>query len=226
MYAVILALLPAAIVAVYLFGLPALRVMAICVTASVAIEALWQKIAGQPVDAMDGSAVLTGLLVAFNLPPSSPYWLALAGAVIAIVVGKQVLPRGPTPRSATVSTLASFECCNLLGVVVQRYPLMIPCRFYAGRGSRGTTVGVHDICDCTTFCAETNTDSLVAVSVHDLKVRIRTAGTIKSPTLIPVHCYNTTVPAISIESERSAYFAGSYPIIAGSVFVGPEPAVL
>lgn len=90
MGAVILALLPAAVVAVYLFGLAALTVMTICVTSAVALEALWQKAVGNPVTVSDGSAVLTGLLVAFNLPPSSPWWLALLGSVIAIVIGKQV----------------------------------------------------------------------------------------------------------------------------------------
>ncbi|ABA87523.1 ion-translocating NADH:ferredoxin oxidoreductase complex Rnf, FMN-binding membrane protein subunit RnfD [Syntrophotalea carbinolica DSM 2380] len=90
MGAVILALLPAAVVAVYLFGLAAVAVMTICVASAVAVEALWQKAVGSPVTVSDGSAVLTGLLVAFNLPPSSPWWLALLGSVIAIVIGKQV----------------------------------------------------------------------------------------------------------------------------------------
>lgn len=87
---VFLALLPAVIAATYLFGLPALRVLLICVTGSVAIEALWQTITDQQITVRDGSAALTGLLVAFNLPASSPWWLALLGATLAIMVGKQV----------------------------------------------------------------------------------------------------------------------------------------
>jgi len=90
MGAVLLALLPAAATSIYLFGLPALRVLLICVVGSVAMEALWQKVADQPITVRDGSAALTGLLVAFNLPASSPWWLSLLGAALAIVVGKQV----------------------------------------------------------------------------------------------------------------------------------------
>lgn len=90
MRTVILALLPAAATSIYLFGLPALRVLLICVAGSVAMEALWQKLAKQPLTVQDSSAALTGLLVAFNLPASSPWWLALLGATLAIVVGKQV----------------------------------------------------------------------------------------------------------------------------------------
>jgi electron transport complex protein RnfD len=87
---VILALLPACLVAVYLFGLPALQVLLICVVSAAAMEVLWQKATGRRVTVTDGSAAVTGLLVAFNLPPSSPWWLALLGALLAIVVGKQV----------------------------------------------------------------------------------------------------------------------------------------
>jgi electron transport complex protein RnfD len=140
MYAVILALLPAAIVAVYLFGLPALRVMAICVTASVAIEALWQKIAGQPVDAMDGSAVLTGLLVAFNLPPSSPYWLALAGAVIAIVVGKQVFG-GLGYNLFNPALVARIALLISFPTAMTRWSAPQPGRFFADAITAATPLG-------------------------------------------------------------------------------------
>jgi electron transport complex protein RnfD len=90
MQAVMLALVPACLAGVYLFGLPALRVLAICTVTSVAAEAGWQRLAGQTVTVRDGSAALTGILVALNLPPASPWWLALIGALVAIVVGKQV----------------------------------------------------------------------------------------------------------------------------------------
>ncbi|APG24629.1 MULTISPECIES: RnfABCDGE type electron transport complex subunit D [Syntrophotalea] len=90
MASVLLALLPACGVAVYLFGLPALRTLSICVVTAVIVEVLWQKASGKQPSFRDGSAALTGLLVAFNLPPSSPWWLALLGSLVAIAVGKQV----------------------------------------------------------------------------------------------------------------------------------------
>jgi len=87
---VIYALLPACAVSVYLFGLPALGVLVLCSAGCVAFEALCQKLLNQPLTIRDGSAALTGLLLALNLPPASPWWLALVGAFVAIVIAKQV----------------------------------------------------------------------------------------------------------------------------------------
>nr|WP_224746837.1 RnfABCDGE type electron transport complex subunit D [Pelovirga terrestris] len=87
---VIYALLPAIAVAVVFFGLPALKVLLICTLGCVACEALCCKLMKQPLSINDGSAVLTGILLALNLPPSSPWWLALLGAAIAIVIGKMI----------------------------------------------------------------------------------------------------------------------------------------
>jgi electron transport complex protein RnfD len=55
-----------------------------------AFEAACNRIAGKPYTLRDGSAALTGILLALNLPPSSPWWLALLGSAIAIVIAKQV----------------------------------------------------------------------------------------------------------------------------------------
>jgi Na+-translocating ferredoxin:NAD+ oxidoreductase subunit D len=90
MRAVIYALLPACAVSVYFFGLPALLVLLCCTLGCMATEALCQKGMGKPLTLGDGSAALTGILLALNLPPSSPWWLALLGSVVAIAIGKQV----------------------------------------------------------------------------------------------------------------------------------------
>ena len=90
MRSVIYSLLPACGVAVYFFGWHALLVLSLCAIGSVVAEALSQKAMGKPLTITDGSAALTGILLALNLPPSSPWWLALLGAVVAIAVGKQV----------------------------------------------------------------------------------------------------------------------------------------
>jgi len=90
MRAVIYALLPACAVSVYLFGLPALSILVLCAAGCVATEAVCRKLMGRPLSLTDGSAALTGILLALNLPPSVPWWLALLGAAVAIAVGKQV----------------------------------------------------------------------------------------------------------------------------------------
>lgn len=87
---VIYALLPATILSIYLFGLPALSVLLICTLGCVAFEALCCKLMAKPQTITDGSAALTGILLALNMPPSSPWWLSLLGAAIAILIGKQV----------------------------------------------------------------------------------------------------------------------------------------
>ena len=89
MYGVILALIPAMLVGFYFFGLDAIRVTLISVIAAVGFEYLIQKflIKGEST-IMDGSAVITGLLFAFNMPSNLPVWIILIGVFVAIGVGK------------------------------------------------------------------------------------------------------------------------------------------
>ncbi|MDD3118394.1 MAG: RnfABCDGE type electron transport complex subunit D [Victivallales bacterium] len=89
---VIVAMLPAAFAGLWFFGLQALRVMVLCVVFSVAFEMLWCRIEGKPVlgTVRDLSAVVTGMLLAFNLSAGVPWWICLVGAFIAIWLGKQV----------------------------------------------------------------------------------------------------------------------------------------
>lgn len=87
---VILALLPAGAAGVYFFGLHALWVMLVCTASAVASEALWQKVTGRKVTVSDLSAAVTGLLLAYNLPPDISLFMAAAGSVFAIIVVKQL----------------------------------------------------------------------------------------------------------------------------------------
>lgn len=89
---VMLALTPATAFGIYQFGLPALWTFIITIAGCLLFEAVSLRIAGKPVSLFlfDGSAVLTGWLLAMTLPPWAPWWLALVGAFLAIVVGKQV----------------------------------------------------------------------------------------------------------------------------------------
>lgn len=90
MLAVIIALTPALCGSVFLFGVRALIIILISIATSVACEALCQTIRRKPVTISDGSAILTGMLLSFNLPPEVPYWLPVVGSSFAIVVAKQV----------------------------------------------------------------------------------------------------------------------------------------
>ena len=90
MYIVILSLLPACAAGVYFFGIEALRVLVLCTVFSVGIEILWCAIAGKTQTWKDGSAAVTGLLLAMNLSAGVPWWLCLVGALLAIGLGKQI----------------------------------------------------------------------------------------------------------------------------------------
>lgn len=87
---VLLALLPAAGVGVYAFGLPALMLIAISCVTAVLCELIWQKIAKKPVRIGDYSALVTGLILALNLPANAPWWLAVIGSAFAIILVKQL----------------------------------------------------------------------------------------------------------------------------------------
>lgn len=87
---VLLALAPAGLVGVYFFGLWSLAVIVVTVVSCMAFEALYQKAMGQAVTVKDCSAALTGLLLAYNLPPTVPLWLPVVGSFVAIIVAKQL----------------------------------------------------------------------------------------------------------------------------------------
>ena len=86
---VLAALAPAGLAGIYFFGFRAAAVMAVCVASCKISEYVWQKLAKQAITVGDLSAAVTGLLLAYNLPPSIPFWMAAAGSVFAIIVVKQ-----------------------------------------------------------------------------------------------------------------------------------------
>ena len=89
MYGVLIALIPALLVAFYCFGLGALVVTLTSVVACVFFEYLIQRyLFKRPSTIRDGSAILTGVLLAFNLPSNIPVWIVILGALVAIGVGK------------------------------------------------------------------------------------------------------------------------------------------
>ena len=85
---VIIALLPATVAGVLIFGLRALAVVAACIAATVAGEAVFNRIVKKEQTIGDLSAIVTGLLLALNLPANVPIWQAVVGSLFAIIVVK------------------------------------------------------------------------------------------------------------------------------------------
>jgi electron transport complex protein RnfD len=86
---VLLALIPAGAAGTYFLGARSLLVIAVSVITCAASEAIWQKRTGQAVTVSDLSAIVTGLLLAYNLPPSIPLWMVAVGGAFSIVIAKQ-----------------------------------------------------------------------------------------------------------------------------------------
>ncbi len=89
MYGVVLALMPAMLVSIYFFGLNAVRVLLLSVFFSLFFEWLIQKyLIKGPITITDGSALVTGILLAFNVPSNMPSWMVIVGALVAIGIAK------------------------------------------------------------------------------------------------------------------------------------------
>lgn len=87
---VIIALLPATIAAIYYFRFGAIVNILVAVLGAVSAEYLIQKLMKKPITIKDYSAAVTGLLLAFNVPSTLPWWMTLIGSVFAIAVVKQL----------------------------------------------------------------------------------------------------------------------------------------
>jgi electron transport complex protein RnfD len=90
MWMVIISLIPAGAAGVFIFGMTALWVIILGVVSALATEAILQRLTKRKVAILDGSAVITGILLAYNLPPRVPFWLPIVGAFFSIAIGKQI----------------------------------------------------------------------------------------------------------------------------------------
>ena len=91
MWQVNLALAPAALFSVYLFGLPAALTMFLCIASCVGTEYLIQRWQEKDVTVGDGSAFLTGILLAMNIPATLPWYMSIIGSVVAIAIAKHTM---------------------------------------------------------------------------------------------------------------------------------------
>ena len=91
MWTVVACLVPPLVLSVFIFGIQTLLITAVSVTSCVAMEVFSQKALGRNVTIRDGSAVITGMLLAFVIPPGVSFLLPVLGAVMAIYIGKHIL---------------------------------------------------------------------------------------------------------------------------------------
>ena len=90
MWSVIIALLPAIAMSIYYFGLPAVWMITICVITAVITEIVMNYMKGDRISVIDGSAIITGILLALTLPPSFRLTSAALGTIVAISLGKHI----------------------------------------------------------------------------------------------------------------------------------------
>lgn len=91
MWTVVACLMPPLILSIFIFGFQTLIITLVSVGSCVATEAISQKALHRPITIKDGSAVITGLLLSYIIPPGVPYWVPVLGAVVAIFVTKHLM---------------------------------------------------------------------------------------------------------------------------------------
>lgn len=162
MIAVVIALLPAMGFGIYNFGIDALVLVLVTVATTVLTEFLFEKLLHKKVTIGDFSAVVTGLLLALNLPPAAPWWIGVVGGVFAILVVKMLF--GGLGQNFMNPALGA-RCFLLISYT------SIMCNF-----------------DCDTYTGATPLAALKAgesVNVLDMIVG-RTAGTIGETSMIAI----------------------------------------
>lgn len=90
MFDVAIAMIPATIYGVWQFGLKALLILVVSVLTCVLSEYVYEALMGKKITIQDGSAVVTGMILALNMPPEIPLWIPMIGSVFAIIVVKQL----------------------------------------------------------------------------------------------------------------------------------------
>jgi len=90
MWAVVIALIPSLAISLYFFRLRALLLIVVSSLTAIAMEALFQRVTHRKMTVRDGSALITGILLAYNLPPGAPFWVPIVGSGFAIIIAKQL----------------------------------------------------------------------------------------------------------------------------------------
>ncbi|MFU0781580.1 MAG: Na+-translocating ferredoxin:NAD+ oxidoreductase RNF, RnfD subunit [Thermoanaerobacterium thermosaccharolyticum] len=217
---VVIALMPALIAGIIIFGIRALFITVLCVAFSVATEAVIQILTHKDVTINDFSAVVTGILLAFNLPVSIPWWIAAIGSIFAIAIVKQVfgglghnfmnpalaaraflLASWPVPMSHfTVDGIASATPLAIIKGTESSCEL--PSLFNMFIGLRGGTIGEV---------------SILALLIGAAYLLIRKVITLRIPL-----SYILTVAVLTWVLGKNGLFTGDplYHIMAGGLILG------
>ena len=139
MWTVNIALLPAIVISVYFFGPKALWITLLSVFAAVATEGIIQKLSKKPLRIYDGSAVITGILLSFNVPASVPWWMPIVGSVFAIAIVKELF--GGLGYNILNPALAARA------FLLASWPVQMTASWIAPRG--GTISGIDAITSAT-----------------------------------------------------------------------------
>ena len=154
-YHTMLAALPAALVGVYHFGIPAFGVVCLSVATAILWELGFNLVAKQPTSIGDGNAALIGLLLAMLLPATMPWWAVITGTFIAVVIGKQIFGGigsnafNPVALAVAIMMISWKDFFNFDGMLLNYdfdfaavYPLAAAKHF--GSGSL-ETLGLKDL---------------------------------------------------------------------------------
>lgn len=131
MWSVVAALVPALIVASIYFGYYAMEVVAVSIAAAVITEVIAQRIRGVPVTISDGSAVVTGMLLAFTLPPNVPLYMPAIGSAFAIAIAKHAFGGlGCNIWNPALAGRAFLLAAYSGSIVMTKWPIL--SRFFVG----------------------------------------------------------------------------------------------
>ncbi len=131
---VIIALMPALIAAFFIFGTRALMITAVSVISCVLFELLWNKMTNKPATISDLSAVVTGILIAYNMPEAIPLWIPVIGAAVAMFLVKGMFG-GLGHNFANPAITARIVLLLSFGGAMNKFTVRYP---YAAPGTMGS----------------------------------------------------------------------------------------
>ncbi|MCM8784016.1 MAG: RnfABCDGE type electron transport complex subunit D [Candidatus Omnitrophica bacterium] len=172
MWSVVLALIPTGCAGVFIFGLSALKVIIVSLITALLTEAIIQKLRHKKTTISDGSCFITGLLLAYNLPPSVPWWIPALGSFFAIAIVKhsfgglghnifnpalagRAFLVASSPRFMTNWTPPRWQIDTLttatpLGIIKEKISHPLPSYLQLFLGDRGGCIG--EVCILAIIC--------------------------------------------------------------------------
>lgn len=216
---VIIALLPALVASIFYFGYNSLVLVIASVLSAVITEYACQKFMKRPTTVTDLSAVVTGILLAFNLPTSAPWWIAVVGSVFAIAIVKQIfggigfnfLNPALAGRAFLVASWSSHLTGGFIDPTVDAVAKATPLAILKGTGSgQLPSIGEMLLGGIPGVIGETSAILIILGGIYLIY-----RGTIKW--IIPA-CYIGTVAVIALVTDGAAMMP--YHLFGGGLMLG------